>query len=158
MVLHASEECSPYGPFQKTQNTSRTLDLRDAQDHLYALIRKQSSLENPDCLFSLWRQWGLFRRTQQVSASSENSETKRRDLSSCGIPTSSPLHPQPSFRHLSGLCTSEFILSYLDEWRRSQGSTPLEASTHAHLFQRATPSLCTPARLPGPTLCCKRTK
>ncbi len=61
MELHALEECSPFGPFQKTQNTSKTLDLRDAQDHLYTLIREQSSLENPDCLFSVWRQWDLFK-------------------------------------------------------------------------------------------------
>ncbi len=104
-----------------------------------------------------------FRRTQQVSASILLSlpwpylivKLKDETYHLVGYPL---LHPQPSFRHLSGLCTSEFILSYLDEWRRSQGSTPLEASTHVHLFQRATPSLCTPARLPGPTLCCKRTK
>lgn len=45
MVLHASEECSQFRPFQKTQNTLRTMDLRDMQDHLNALIREQSSLE-----------------------------------------------------------------------------------------------------------------
>jgi len=171
MVLHASEECRPFGPFQKTQNTLRTLDLRDMQDHLYALIREQPSLEIPTA-YSHFEDSEVCLKSsacsgmQQVSASillplpgpylTVKLKDKTRRL--VVYPTSPPLHPQPSFRHLSGLCTSEFNLSYLDEWRKSQGLIPLEASTHKPLFQRATPSLCTPAKLPGPTLCCKRTK
>lgn len=74
MVLHAFEECRPFGPFQKTQNTLRTLDLWDMQDHLYALIREQSSLEIPTA-YSHFEDSEVYLKSsacsgmQQVSAS-----------------------------------------------------------------------------------------
>lgn len=107
MVLHASEECRPFGPFQKTQNTLRTLDLRDMQDHLYALIREQPSLEIPTAYFHFEDSEVCLKSLacsgmQQVSASillplpGPYLTVKLKDLSSCGIPHISTTSP-PAF-------------------------------------------------------------